>query len=78
MKRWVIAYETDDPDPAGRRIRTDVTAHAYDQRENQPLHPITNSYRVAPDEEWTGFTGLAARCEHCAQAMSQVDLDEKV
>lgn len=78
MKRWVIAYETDDPDPARRNVRRDITAHAYDQREHRPFHHITNSYRVAADEEWTGFAGKAVRCEQCAQAMSQVDLDERV
>jgi len=46
MKRWVMAYETDDPDPAAGKVREDITAHAYDQREHRPVHSITNTYRV--------------------------------
>ena len=45
MKRWVMAYETDDPDPAAGKVREDITAHAYDQREHRPVHSITNTYR---------------------------------
>jgi hypothetical protein len=77
MKRWVMAYETDDPNPAAGKVREDITAHAYDQREHRPVHSITNTYRVAADEQWTRFTGDATRCAQCAQAMSQVDMAEK-
>jgi hypothetical protein len=77
MKRWVMAYETDDPDPAAGKVREDITAHAYDQREHRPVHSITNTYRVAADEQGTRVTGDATRVAQYAQAMSQVDIAEK-
>lgn len=78
MKRWLTAYETDTPDPARRQIRRDITAHAYDAETARIVHEISNSYRVAADEPWTGFTGGAHGCETCTDFMADVDTDENV
>jgi hypothetical protein len=42
------------------------------------VHEISNSYRVAADEPWTGFTGGAHGCETCTDFMADVDTDENV
>jgi hypothetical protein len=63
------------PDPAARRVRRDVTAHAYDQLKDEFAHPVTQTYRVS-DEPWTGFTARGIRCARCTELMSRADGDE--
>lgn len=71
----VIAYETDDPDPAGWRIRGDIAAHAYDQRKDRSSPPIANISRVAAEERWTGST---IRCSECEEFTAKIDFDEQM
>lgn len=66
----VQAVETDDPDPAGRRVRRGVQVHAYDADKGEAIHPITNgSYVVHADLPWSNFAGQ--RCTECKELLAK-------
>jgi len=67
MSDYVISYDYDDPDPAGRPTSSVSLAHAFDLNLDQVVCGGARGL-VRPEEPWVGTLARVPRCPECVAA----------